>query len=134
MKNKNVVLFLLAMSFCICSCEKKIQTTKGKVRNIKTDSTMVLSIDKYDIEVDTRYVRYPNGAAMAGDSVVMNYIGDLRDKKVRALILNLIPQKGNYMEIGFDPSRELKTSEKTITPEQQQQTDAFMEMSKRHGH
>ena len=116
------------------SCNDKIQTTKGKITQIKKDTTMVLRIDKYDITIDVHNVEYKSGAVMPGDSVVMEYMGNLRDKSVQAVALSLIPPKGTFIHSGYDPSKELKTAKDTVTKNAQQRLDAFMKMSKANGH
>lgn len=83
-----------------------------------SDTTLVAQIDKYDIVFDTKKARIDNGAVMIGDSVTVHYIGDLREKKARALLLCLIPKKGTVVEAVYDPSKELKVKEEPMSDEQ----------------
>ena len=131
MKRKSVILALAFVALLLSSCQEKIQTTTVKVKKT-TDTTMVATIDKYDITFDVKQARCDNGAIMAGDSVVVHYIGDLRDKQAKALLLRLIPKKGTVVEAVYDPSKELKT--KPMTPEEQKQFEEGIEFAKKHGH
>ena len=94
------------------SCEEKIQQTRGKIKKM-TDSTIVATIDKYDVVFDSKQAKFDVGAVMTGDSIKIHYIGNLRDKKAKAVLVALIPRIGNTITIGFDPSKELKTGEMT---------------------
>ncbi|MGN0282258.1 MAG: hypothetical protein ACI4B3_08165 [Prevotella sp.] len=125
------IIAFLGILFTISSCEEKIQTTNAKVKSI-SDSTFVATIDKYDITFDTKDARYHNGAIMAGDSVTIHYTGDLRDKKAKALLVKLIPKQGKFIEIKYDPTKELKS--KPMTSEEQKRLEEGIEFAKRHGH
>ena len=83
MKRKFVFMAAAAVLLAVSSCEEKIQTTTGKVKKLN-DSTMVATIDKYDITFDMKQVRFDNGVVIPGDSAVIHYIGDLRDKQAKA--------------------------------------------------
>ena len=95
-----------------------------------SDTTMVAQIDKYDIVFDTKKARNDNGAVMVGDSVTIRYIGDLREKKARALLLCLIPKKGTVVEAVYDPSKELIVSDRPMTEQQVNDEKKFAESGK----
>ena len=71
------------------------------------------------VEVDPQY------AVMVGDSVKVGYVGDLDERKVRAVTVSLIQKKGHVVNAGFNPDSELKTrSMDSITKER---FDEFVE-------
>lgn len=124
MSKKIVFVALAAMALVATSCQEKLKTTSGVVKTIK-DSVMVAHIDKYDITFETSKARFDNGALMEGDSVVIHYIGDLREKKARALLLRLVPKKGTVVEAVYDPSKELIVGEKPLSEEQVKKLEKF---------
>lgn len=130
MKTKFVFMAAAAVLLAVSSCEEKIQTTTGKVKKLN-DSTMVATIDKYDITFDMKQVRFDNGVVIPGDSAVIHYIGDLRDKKATALLIRLIPPKPRVAEAVYDPSKKLETT--PMTKEQIKQHEEALEFAKEHG-
>lgn len=105
---KKILSFLtvLAIVVGLTSCEEKIKTTRGVVKRL-TEKELIATIDKYEIKFDITKAKEDNGALMAGDSVVIHYIGDLREKQARALLMRLIPKQGTIVEAVYDPSKEL---------------------------
>lgn len=116
-KIKVVILLLAFTAIAVTSCQEKIKTTRGIVRNV-SDTTTVVKVDKYDIVFDTKQARFDNGAIMQEDSVTVHYIGDLRDKKAKALLVRLMPKKGTVVEAVYDPSKELIVSDEPMSEEQ----------------
>ena len=116
-KNMKKIMILAGVVLTMMSCQEEIKTTRGLVKRM-SDTTLVAQIDKYDIVFDTKKARIDNGAVMIGDSVTVHYIGDLREKKARALLLCLIPKKGTVVEAVYDPSKELKVKEEPMSDEQ----------------
>lgn len=117
MKKYIVCLAAVATMMSVTSCQEKIKTTKGQVKRM-SDTTAVVTIDKYDIVFDTKQARFDNGAIMQEDSVTVHYIGDLRDKRAKALIVRLMPKKGTVVEAVYDPSKELIVSDEPMSEEQ----------------
>ena len=105
---------LVAVVLAMTSCKDKIQTTKGLVKRM-SDTTIVATIDKYNIVFDTKKAKCDNGAVMPGDSVTIHYVGDLRDKRAKALLIRLMPKKGTVVEAVYDPSKELILSEEPMS-------------------
>lgn len=105
---KKILSFLtvLAIVVGLTSCEEKIKTTRGVVKRL-TEKELIATIDKYEINFDITKAKVDNGALMAGDSVVIHYTGDLREKQARALLMRLIPKQGTIVEAVYDPSKEL---------------------------
>lgn len=95
---------------------------------------MVTIVGDYSIAFDITQTRYDNGLVQPGDSVNVHYVGNLRDKKAKAVLVNLIPRKGVIMEITGEPdmSKELKTKE--MEADEQKAIDEFVRESKKHGH
>ena len=130
MKRKFVFMAAAAVLLAVSSCEEKIQTTTGKVKKLN-DSTMVATIDKYDITFDMKQVRFDNGVVIPGDSAVIHYIGDLRDKQAKALLIKLIPPKPRIVEAVYDPSKKLET--KPMTKEGAKRKHAGFKLAKELG-
>lgn len=95
-----------------------------------TDTTMVAKIDGHDITFDIKQAKYDNGFVMAGDSVTVFYVGNLRDGKVTAGLIRLIPCKPHIVDVKFDDSKELKT--KTMTEEETKTFDEGVEYIREH--
>ena len=113
----------------VTSCQEKIKTTTGLVRRV-SDTSAVVVVDKYDIVFDTKKARFDNGAIMHEDSVTIHYIGDLRDKRAKALLVHLIPKKGTVVEAVYDPSKELVVSEKPLSKEEVERLKKFARSGK----
>lgn len=126
-----VACFMLLLA--VSSCQEEIQKTSGHIKEL-TDSTMVTIVGDYSIAFDITQTRYDNGLVQPGDSVNVHYVGNLRDKKAKAVLVNLIPRKGVIMEITGEPdmSKELKTKE--MEADEQKAIDEFVRESKKHGH
>ena len=131
MKKILSLLSLVVVLSLFASCQEKIKTCHGKVKRV-TDTTIVATVDKYEILFDTRDANFLNGAVLFGDSAVFNYIGDLRKKEVRAMVVNWIPPKPHYIKKGYDSTQELKTA--PMSEGQKEQLDAFVKEAKKHGH
>lgn len=128
--NKSLgTIAFLGILLTISSCKDKLQTTNAEVKKL-TDTTFVATIDKYDISFDSKDARYDNGAIMEGDSVTIHYVGNLRDKKVKAMLVKLLPREGNIVEVKYDPTKDLKTKE--ISPEELKKLKEGVKYSKSH--
>lgn len=129
---KKQLLFLaMVVTLILASCSSdKIQKTTGTVKSIK-DSTMLVAIDKYDISFDVSKARYDNGAVMKDDSVVIHYIGDLRDKEAKAVLIRLVTKKGTVVEAVYDPSKELITTPDPMPEEQAKKLEKFAKSGKK---
>ena len=57
--------------------------------------------------------------------VRINYIGDLKERKAKALVVYLIPKPGNVVDAVYDPGKELLT--KPMDPEDKRRLDEFVE-------
>lgn len=126
MKNRAHILFLLlAVVLGLASCGEKIKTCSGKVAKM-TDTTMVTTMGDYAITFDIKKAQYTNGAIMDGDSVLIHYVGDLKERKAVAAIVKLIPKKGHVVEAVYDPSKELEVSDRPMTKEEERHLEGFV--------
>ena len=117
------LLFLLIMT--VQSCQKGMKDCEGRVEEINGTTSMVVTVDGDSVKFDIDSVDYTNGAVMVGDSVKVGYVGDLDERKVRAVTVSLIQKKGHVVNAGFNPDSELKTrSMDSITKER---FDEFVE-------
>ena len=128
---KKILSFLtvLAIVVGLTSCEEKIKTTRGVVKRL-TEKELIATIDKYEINFDITKAKVDNGALMAGDSVVIHYTGDLREKQARALLLRLIPKQGTIVEAVYDPSKELIVKKDT-SKARKERIEKFLKAAKK---
>lgn len=131
MKKLSVLLLFLAVVCCtLHSCREEIKTCAGQIRELN-DTVMTTKIGDYDIAFDIRRAEYTNGAVMAGDSVTVHYTGDLKDLHARALLVYLMPRPGRVVDAVYDPSKELKVSDKPLTDEEVRKTEQFIKDASR---
>ena len=128
---KKILSFLtiLAIVVGLTSCEEKIKTTRGVVKRL-TEKELIATIDKYEINFDITKAKVDNGALMAGDSVVIHYTGDLREKQARALLMRLIPKQGTIVEAVYDPSKELIVKKDT-SKARKERIEKFLKAAKK---
>ena len=95
------------------SCGKEVKQTKGLVKEI-SPTNLVLVVDGDDeLNMDILdNVRYPNGAVMVNDTVIVTYVSSYKENQ--AAVIQLVPRTGNEMTIGHDDSKELMTASDTI--------------------
>lgn len=96
------------MFFTACS-GKEVKQTKGLVKEI-SPTNLVLVIDGDDeLNMDILdNVRYPNGAVMVNDTVIVTYVSSYKENQ--AAVIQLVPRTGTEMTIGHDASKELMTA------------------------
>lgn len=128
---KKILSFLtvLAIVVGLTSCEEKIKTTRGVVKRL-TEKELIATIDKYEIKFDITKAKEDNGALMAGDSVVIHYTGDLREKQARALLMRLIPKQGTIVEAVYDPTKELIVKKDT-SKARKERIEKFLKAAKK---
>lgn len=96
---------------------------------MKGSTSMVVVIGDDCVKFDINDARYTNGAIMVGDSVKVEYVGDLDEKKAKAVIVYLIPKKGNVVNAGYNSNAELKT--KPMDSITKKKFDEFVESAKK---
>ena len=128
---KKILSFLTVLTIVVglTSCEEKIKTTRGVVKRL-TEKELIATIDKYEINFDITKAKVDNGALMAGDSVVLHYTGDLREKQARALLMRLIPKQGTIVEAVYDPSKELIVKKDT-SKARKERIEKFLKAAKK---
>ena len=131
MKKTLGLILCSAILLGVSSCREKIQSTAGVVKKLN-DTAMVAKISDYLITFDIKKMKLTHGAVMPGDSVKIDYVGDLKERKAIALIVTYIPQAGHYVEAGYDPTKKLIT--KPSTPKEDKELDEFLKDAKKHGH
>ena len=71
-----VVLF--GMATAIIGCKSELKDVRGQVKSLvvnnDTLTSMILSVDGKDLQVDMTRSRIQNGLAISGDSVIVDYI------------------------------------------------------------
>jgi len=122
---KNLTAFLLCCAALLAvSCHRREIKVCSAVVEQMTDTTMVTKIGSYSITFGTRQARYDNGAVMAGDSVIVHYVGDLKERHATAALIRLIPPKGNVVEAVYNPDKELETT--PMSDEDAKKLDEFV--------
>jgi len=130
MKKLSATTLLLALACgALHSCREDIKTCAGKIKELN-DTVMVASIGDYDIAFDIRKAECDNGAVMLDDSVTVHYIGDLKDRKARALLIHLMPQPSRVVDAVYDPSKKLEVSERALTDEELKAARQFVKDAK----
>lgn len=125
-------IFILMSVFVFFSCSDEIKTCEGRVKDVN-DSVMVVKISDYEVSFDTKDLQYTNGFVIANDSVVMHYVGNLRSKKVKGLVVRVVPAKSRIVTVGVDPTKELKSrpyENDSIRKAQEKSMDIIMKTHK----
>lgn len=90
MKKYVIIPLLLLVLFAVQSCRKEIKVCTAKVQEVTDSMSMKTMIGDYEITFDMSKARLTNGAVMPGDSVRINYIGDLKERKAFILYQNRV--------------------------------------------
>ena len=81
MKKYVIIPLLLLVMLAMHSCRKEIKVCTAKIEEVSDSTSMTTMIGDYQISFDISKARFTNGAVMRGDSVRINYIGDLKERK-----------------------------------------------------
>jgi len=109
----------------LTGCHKVVRADVRALVDEINDSVMVTKIDGKVVKFDISEAKFTNGAVMYGDSVIVNYIGDLSMKRAFAESVYLIVKVGNVVVVDpnapdttkemltrpFDPDRKAETDE-----------------------
>ena len=91
-------------------CKPELKNVSGQVKSVEinndTVKSMVLAVDGQDKVVTLTDAKFQNGVAMAGDSVILDYI-DGRDDSLRGLVVTVLPKPAQI----FEPTDTLVTKE-----------------------
>lgn len=106
------IIAFFAVLLLSVSCRKVVKDkTSGLVDEI-TDSVMVLKIGDSKVHFDITSAVFTHGVVMYGDSVIVDYIGDLKEKRALAEAIFLIDRPSPIVEIKhgeIDSTKELLT-------------------------
>lgn len=80
------------------------------------DSVLIGKVDGTKVKFDISEAVFTHGAVMYGDSVIINYIGDLSMKRAFAETVFLLERKSQIIEIPRDPSKRDTTAELKVKP------------------
>ena len=98
-----------AVALLSVSCRQVVHDqVRGQVDEM-TDSVMVVKIDGEKVTFDIVQCRFTNGAVMYGDSVIINYVGDLSEKIAVAEACYLLVKPSPVIEAVVDSTKELVT-------------------------
>jgi len=104
------LLVLCGLSASFVSCKPELKNVRGQVKSVEvindTLTSMMLTVDGNDFQVDMTRTRLQNGLAMDGDSVIVDYI-DGDNGSLIALVCTTLPKPAHY----FEPSDTLVTKE-----------------------
>ena len=104
------LIVLCSMAVVFVSCKPELKNVRGQVKSVEikndTVKSMILAVDGQDKAVKLTDARFQNGIAMAGDSVILDYI-DGRADSLRGLVVTVLPKPAHY----FEPTDTLVTKE-----------------------
>lgn len=130
MKRLFIIAPLVVLLLLVQSCRKEIKVCTAKVGEVKDTTEMVANIGDYAITFDIKDARFTQGAVMQGDSVRVNYIGDLSERRVKALVVCLLPKQGNVVNAVYNPDAELKT--KPMDERTRERFEKFVRNAEKH--
>lgn len=113
----------------LTGCHKVVRADVRALVDEINDSVMVTKIDGKVVKFDISEAKFTNGAVMYGDSVIVNYIGDLSMKRAFAESVYLIVKVGNVVVV--DPNAPDTTKEmltRPIDPDRKAKTDAVLKV------
>jgi hypothetical protein len=97
----------------LTSCHKVVRADVRALVDEINDSVMVTKIDGKVVKFDISEAKFTNGAVMYGDSVIVNYIGDLSMKRAFAETVWLIERPSQIIVIdknaAIDPNAPVET-------------------------
>ena len=131
MKKLLIFPLLLLSVLLIQSCRKEIKICTAKVSEVKDSTEMLTQIGDYEIKFDIKDARFTHGAVMQGDSVRINYIGELSKREAKALVVYILPKPGNVVDAVYNPDTELKTRE--MSEEKRERFKEFVRITKQRG-
>ena len=107
----------VAVMLLSVSCRHKVvrDECRALVDEIN-DSVLIGKVDGTKVKFDISEAVFTHGAVMYGDSVIINYIGDLSMKRAFAETVFLLERKSQIIEIPRDPSKRDTTAELKVKP------------------
>jgi len=90
----------LASTFIGCS-KPELKSVRGEVKSVEVGDSMLMSmtmlIDGQEKIVKLTDAQFQNGIALAGDSVILDYING-REDTLRGLVVTVLPKSVHYFE------------------------------------
>ena len=108
---KHLLSFAL-LGGMLASCQQNVEVTAGRIKSIDTETSMTLQVGEYEVEVNTSNAIYSNGSVLPKDSVNVFYVGNIREKKIIAVDVALVPPPPAWVENKVDTTKELITAPK----------------------
>ena len=106
------LVVLCGMATVFIGCKPELKNVRGQVKSIVTSndtlSSMVLSVDGKDLQIDMTRTRLQNGLAIEGDSVIVDYIDGDKDILI-AVVCTSLPKIATEQQ--FEPTDSLMTRE-----------------------
>ena len=126
-----ILFAVVAVAIVVVSCRKVVRSDVHAVVDELTDSVMVCKIDgDKKVKFDITEAKFTNGAIMYGDSVIVNYIGDLDEKRAFAETVYLIVRPSATIPMEVDSTKELIT--RPADAEKVKQTKEGIEAARQH--
>lgn len=104
------LIIMCGFTTSFLACKPELKSVRGQVKSVEvtndTLTSMMLTVDGKDFQVDMTRTRLQNGLAMDGDSVIVDYI-DGDNETLIALVCTTLPKPAHY----FEPSDTLITKE-----------------------
>ena len=112
------LVVLCGMAVAFVGCKPEIKNVHGQVKSLAIDNdtlkSMVITIGDAENIVTLLDARFQNGIALAGDSVIVDYI-DGKENTLRALIVTVLPK----------PAKEFVPSDTLITVDSKATADSI---------
>ena len=94
------ILFAVAVvAIVVVSCRKVVRADVRAYVDEINDTVMVCKIGDSKVKFDIKEATFTHGAVMYGDSVIVNYIGDLDEKRAFAESVYLLERPSQIIEI-----------------------------------
>ena len=94
-----ILLAVAALSVAMVSCRKVVRADVRALVDEINDTVMVCKIGDSKVKFDIREAKFTHGAVMYGDSVVVNYIGDLSEKRAFCESVYLLERPSNIVVV-----------------------------------
>jgi hypothetical protein len=122
----------------LMGCRKVVRADVRALVDEINDTVMVAKIGDSKVKFDIREAKFTHGAVMYGDSVIVNYIGDLDEKRAFAESIYLLERPSQIITIDhnapIDPSvkPETKPIETKEAKEMQRNSDRMIKAAKKY--
>ena len=112
------LVILCGMAAAFVACKPELKNVRGQVKSVEvsndTLTSIMLTVDGKDLQVDMTRTRLQNGLAMNGDSVIVDYI-DGDNGTLIAVVCTTLPK----------PAQEFEPSDTLMTRESKESTDSI---------